>query len=1098
MYKTLITYTGVPGQLCPKNLKKRHLFIVVLLLLLTHISTAGFSQRITLNKKNASLDQVLKEIRNQSGFDIYYDSKVISKDKTVSVSFSNVDIHEALKRTFHGLDLTYEIQDKNITIKRVKPLPVNKVNQKLQDFVVRGKVLDESDQPLVGATVILKGTGRETKTNAQGLFSIDQVQEKSSLIITFVGYVTKEIQVDATADQMEIKLEASIERLRDVAINAGYYTVKPTEQTGNISRITAKDIENQPVTNVLSALNGRAPGVYVQTSNGLPGGQTTIQIRGKGSILAGTEPLYVIDGVPFDPVNASASGRMSSGSITGLISPLNTLNPADIESISILKDADATSIYGSRGSNGVVLISTKKGKPFEQQLTVSLQRGINKAASLPKILNLEQYLQIRREAYKNDGVEPSADPTSFSYAPELFAWDTTKTTNWGEYLLGHAADVTDLQLGLSGGNLKTTFNISGNYRSEGTIISENSQYKRGGLHANLQHTSADNKFMLMLSNTLSIDNSYMPNPQGGLSSALLLPPHFPLYDKIGNYNWTLYNNPLAAQQAIQKSNSVNLITNLMLRYQIINGLNVKVSGGYNRVSMDQVQIFPTASQYPGFANYSRFGNNHSQVFIVEPQMDYTNNIGQGKLSALLGATYQSREQKADEISVQNFSNQQLMESVGAAGNVEYLSNAQTNYKQVSVFARLNYIYQDKYIINTTIRRDGSSRFGPGNLFGTFGSIGLAWIFSGEKFISESLPWISQGKLRASFGWTGNDQIPDYAYLSTYTPSGMTYDGASTLVPYRVSNENYHWETTKKFEVAAELNFLNDRIKLNTSHYLNRSSDQLVNYTIPLMTGFSSYLANFPAVVQNSGWEFELSTDNIQRRNFTWSTTFNVTLPKNVLKRFDNIESSSYSQTLVVGEDITRVSGRIMSGIDPATGNPIYASRPGESTPYDFFTVGKTTPKYYGGLGNQLTYKRWSLEIFMQFAKQLQFGGLTSFPGGIYNDYAISANRWQKQGDVTNVPRASLFGDFFYAYSSAGSYEVPYLRVKNIALSFDVPTPKSFAAKGKHLKIYLQAQNLLTFWDNDLPLLDPETGGRGVFSNSMPPVKTIIAGLKLNL
>jgi len=401
-----------------------------------------------------------------------------------------------------------------------------------------------------------------------------------------------------------------------------------------------------------------------------------------------------------------------------------------------------------------------------------------------------------------------------------------------------------------------------------------------------------------------------------------------------------------------------------------------------------------------------------------------------------------------------------------------------------------------------MRRDGSSRFGPGNQFGNFGSIGAAWLFSNESFVKDNIPVLSFGKLRASYGLTGNDQITDYQYLSTYGSSSISnYQGIPALIPTRIANADFHWETTRKIEFAVELGFLKDRILFNINRYQDESNDQLVNYAIPRITGFANYEANLPAVVENTGWEFELNTKNIQNQTFSWTTSINLTLPKNVLKSFDNFSTSSYAQTLQLGYDITRISGYQFTGVNPATGIANYAPQPGSNStdPYEYFTIGKQTPNFYGGIGNTFTYKRWSLDVFGQFAKQMALGGLNYTPGGIQNNYAIVLNRWQKPGDITNMPKASTNSDFYYSYSTANYYDASYFRLKNISLSYSF-LPEGLKSIGiSQLRLYAEGQNLYTWWNKNSPILDPESGASMGTSGQidLPPMKTFLIGMQIS-
>jgi TonB-linked SusC/RagA family outer membrane protein len=1036
-------------------------------------------------------------------------STLNSKELTnaiVSINVKNKPLKDVLNELLAPFPLSFRVIDDKIVIShdgsKNKSLPAE--NKSLLVIPIKGKVTDEQGQPLPGATVKLKQSNNGVITDKDGNFAITNIPITGVLIISYVGYQTVEISYDSKQNEpLIIQLKADANSLNAVQV-IGYGTTTKRLNTGSVSTISAKEIEQQPVTNVLSALSGRMPGVFVQTTNGLPGGNINIQIRGTGSITAGNNPLYVIDGVPFNSIVGllNAQSILSTGAISGVISPFNSLNPDDIESISILKDADATSIYGSRGSNGVVLITTKKGKSGKTKVNISVNEGYTQATNIPKVLNLSQYLQIRHEAFVNDGITPSSDPNSYpNYAPDLTIWSQKQSTNWPKYFLGGTGQVNNEQATISGGNDATNFTVGSNFHSEKTYLPGNNLYDRGGIYANLQHTSENKKFYFQFSNSLTIDNNNLVDPAANIYQDILLPPNYPIYDQYGNYNWEAGGNPAAEITSISKTSTNNVISNILLRYTIIKDLAIKISAGYNEISVNQTQIHPSSSLYPGSTNYTDFGKNSNQSYIIEPQLTYDYRFKSSTLNLLAGGTYQNSNSLGQVIRANNYSSTALMGDLGSA-SYYYPSNNYTQYKYASVFGRVTYNLDDKYILNATVRRDGSSRFGPNEQFGNFGSIGAAWLWADENFIKSNMAFISFGKLRASYGVTGNDQIADYQYLSSYSSAYTIYQGIAALKPSRIANPDFHWETTKKLDVGLELGFLKNRILLNIDRYQNLSDDQLVSYAIPSITGFTSYEANLPAVVENSGWEFDLNTKNVQKDKFSWTTSFNFTVPKNKLKNFPGLSTSSYANTLAVGEDITRVYGYQFEGLDN-NGNALYATRNGtpsnspNSATDSYYTIGKKTPDFYGGIGNTLTYQNWSLEIFGQFVKQMAFGNLIYTPGAYgFNDYIIGLNRWTSTNSHTTIPKASNNGDFNYPQSSANYFNTSYFRVKNVAIFYSLPKNWLQKVKMDQARLFLQAQNILTFWNRNIPLLDPESGPTtGGLSNNLPPVKSFVLGIQ---
>ncbi|MBS1529019.1 MAG: SusC/RagA family TonB-linked outer membrane protein, partial [Bacteroidetes bacterium] len=734
-----------------------------------------------------------------------YNDQAVKNINTVTLKFTGKPLSFILQEIERQTPLAFRLQGNLIGVTRKQALPERMpVEHKIPiepvgRITVSGTVTSQNGQPLTGVTVMIKETGKMTVTDQKGNYIIG-ADSNNTLIFSFVGFSRREIPINGRTE-INIILSASNSPLDEVKVIA-YGTTTQRLNTGSITTVSAKDIAEQPVTNVLSALSGRVPGMFVQTTNGLPGGNISIAIRGKGSITAGTAPLYIIDGVPFATTIGgsftTSAGALASGSVNGAVSPLNSLNPDDIESITILKDADATAIYGSRGSNGVVLITTKKGHSGKTQFTINVNQGVEESADMPQMLNLQQYLQIRREAFANDGLTPSSDPTSATYAPDLTVWSNSKSTNWAKYLLGGTGHSTDAQANITGGNDNTSFMIGGNFHSESTYLPGDNLYQRGGIHFSLQHTSPNRKFYIQFSNSLTLDNNRLTNLTDDATD-LTLSPNYPIYDASGNYNW-FYANPFAEASAVSKANTMNTVDNVLAQYTILPELKVKISAGYSNITLDQTQIFPTEALYPGSINYTNFGNNGTRSFIAEPQITYDHRFKNSALNVLLGSTYQNTLAKGDEIQASNFSTESLMNNLGSAGSYTLL-NSYTQYKYVSVFGRVTYNLEEKYILNATVRRDGSSRFGPGNQSGNFGSIGAAWLFGEENLVKKALPFLSYGKLRGSYGVTGNDQIPDYQYLSTYGSSGYIYQGISGLKPNRIANSDFHWESTRKVDVG---------------------------------------------------------------------------------------------------------------------------------------------------------------------------------------------------------------------------------------------------------------------------------------------------------
>lgn len=1099
-------YLPISKQLC-RMMKLVVFFMTCCLVQVSALTSA----QVTIYVKNAPLRTVLEQISYQSGRDLIYVDQDLRMASPISLELRKAPLETALKRVFERQPLQYELSDGTIMIKRKKTNPISEGSSNKEPVAqqsIKGKVVNEKGEPLEGATIVAMGNNGnrssvQTKTDVDGNFELINISEGTTLEISYLGYKTATTQAQF---QIGIIVLNPITAEMDEVQIIGYGQTTKRFNTGSVSNISAKEIGQQPVTNVLSAMSGRMPGVFVQTTNGLPGGNINIQIRGTGSIAAGTQPLYIIDGVPFEGSAMSQGSILSTSNIAGVINPLNIINPNDIESITVLKDADATSIYGSRGSNGVVLITTKKGATGGTRISFGINQGYSKIGNFPNLLNLEQYLMLRKEAYANDNLLPSSDPNSSEYAPDLTLWSKTEDTDWSKRIFGNRANLTSSQLSISGSMGNTSFNISGNFRSEGTILNRDNKYKRGGVQSSISHLSHDNRFRLNLTTIFNTDRSFLSNPSNNSTSMFLLPPNYPSMNSDGSYNWYAGSNLDAEAQATSKAGNSNFLTNLSFGYRLPIGLELKISSGYNYRNLLQRQIFPSISVFPGEINYTNFGENSLSSFIIEPQMEFQKSYENSRLQVLMGGTYQNKSSNGLTIKASDFINELLMEDLASASTIDARTTSYIEYKYISAFGRVNYELNKKYVINATVRRDGSSRFGPSSRFGNFFSIGGAWIFSSENWMKGISHVINFGKLRGSYGLTGNDQISDYQYLSTYKSNGSnSYQNIPILKPARIFNGEFQWEVTKKFELAAELGLLQDRIRLQVNYYKNRSNNQLISYTLPSLTGFTSFQANLPAIVQNTGLEIELNTKLLQGSKLKWDLSANLTIPKNKLIDFKDLETSSYANTLRIGEDITRIYGYQFMNVDEETGLAQFTDAEGNisNEPYRYHTIGRRTPSFYGGIGNSFMYGNFQLNLFGQFSSQSAFGNLlfNQFGMSPMNSYEVLLDRWRTKGDISNIPKlSSMYRDDtnYFGQSNGNFFNTTYFRLKTIALSYSFPSEFVKKLGCRDLRISVEGQNMLTVWKKKLPLLDPESGGTSAEFPTIPPVKTFVLGINLSL
>ncbi|MBY8963162.1 SusC/RagA family TonB-linked outer membrane protein [Flavobacterium sp. D11R37] len=962
-------------------------------------------------------------------------------------------------------------------------------------------IVSDASGPLPNVTVNVKGTNIFTSTNEKGQFAIT-ASSTDVLVFSFIGFTTQEIPVGTQASINLVMAEDSTQ-LQEVTINAGYYSVKDKERTGSIARIKSADIALQPVSSPIAAMQGRMSGVNIIQSAGTPGSGFSIQVRGINSLRGtGNDPLYVINGVPYAS-QSLGSNEVSGGLFGGLSNPLSSINPADIESIEVLKDADATAIYGSRGANGVVLITTKKGKAGRTRFDVQSYTTVGKITNKLDLLNTGQYLAMRREAFENDGIS--------EYPEDAYdvngTWSQTRNTDWQKELIGGTANIYNAQLTVSGGSDLTQFLLSGTYRKETTVFPGDAHFNRGAAAVNITHRSEDDRFRLMFSANYSGDKNTLPGIDLTRQAYTLAPNAPALYDDAGNLNWEngTFENPLAQLNGNYINTTNTLVANTMLSFKLPAGFEAKTSLGFTDSQLSEVRSLPYTIYNPvsGFTSAMSemvVNDGKRRSWIIEPQLTWQKKWDLAELNVLAGTTFQNQEQEMLAIDAYGFPSNALMNSLSAATTLTILRDEQSDYRYNAFFGRINAVIKDRYIINLTGRRDGSSRFGTGNRFANFGAVGAAWIFSSEPFLEQTRSVLSFGKLRASYGVTGNDQIGDYQYLDTYQITPNVYDGVIGIQPTRLFNPKFGWETNKKFEAAMELGFFQDRIFLSASWFRNRSSNQLVGVPLPGTTGFPTLQANLDATVENTGFEFEWRSENFKSKDFSWITSLNLTIPRNKLLAFPDLETSTYKNRFMVGQSIFIQKLYHYTGIDQDTGLHTVEDVNGDgaiTAAEDLTSFIDFSPKYYGGIANQLTYKNWSLDFLFQFVKQKGAAMTNSFlvPGAFSNQMSQVQSHFPVDGNaaVAQLYTTGENADAVQAYnnfvlSDAMVQDASFVRLKSLSLSYTLP---SLWSPTTSARIYLQGQNLLTFTKYEGA--DPENNS----AYFLPPLRQFTLGAQIS-
>ncbi|WDF57408.1 SusC/RagA family TonB-linked outer membrane protein [Mucilaginibacter sp. KACC 22063] len=1069
--------------------------------------------KVTLSVQNVPLKTALRKLQDASGLSIFYPSNKVAPFQSVSLPAGTRSVADALNLLLENTGLDYQQDNGKVILfeKKANATPVS--NRFEQARRVNGFVTDDNHQPLPGVTVRVKNSQRtSTATDANGHFHLDLENGDNVLIFSFIGYKTQEIAVgDRTS--FEVTMQPVTGSLDEVQVIA-YGTTTRRYNTGSVSSITSKDLGKETVNNPLTALQGRLPGVQITQDNGLPGSGVRTSIRGAGTgtiSSAGFLPLYVIDGVPFTLFNGGvpATDNLNAYGVSGAnggVSPFSVIAPEDIERIDVLKDADATAIYGSRGANGVILITTKKGRAGRTTVNVNAYTGITQVNHYIPMMSTADYLAMRKAAYANANVTPTA-----TNAPDLVTWSQTDNTDWQKYFIGHTAHNSNVNASVSGGDAQNSFLFTSTYRKDGTVYGNDFDATTFSGRLNASHKSANGRFSIDASANYSYMGTVLPNTD--LSSLYNLPPNYPLYNANGSVNWTV-TSPLSYYLQTTKAQTTNLLTNLNFSYKILPGLVARANLGYTLTRLKQQQANPASAQNPAFSNIStlNYTDNDNNNYIIEPQLEYQKNIGKGKLQALVGTTFQQTKATGLSLTGTGYSNEALIYSLTAASTVTTSYNNNSTYKYTAAFGRLNYNWEDKYIVDGTFRRDGSSRFGANNRFGNFGAVGASWIFTQEDFMKQ-FDVLSFGKLRTSYGLTGNDQIPDYQYYSLYGVGGSNtaYNGTPSLFPTNIANPDLKWETTKKLDIAAELGFLHDRILLKVDYYRNRTSNPLNYVPVPSQTGTTSYLGNLNATLQNKGWEFELNTINVASKDFRWNTSLNLTIRRNKLLAFPNLATSSYANTFIIGQPTDIVLLYHYTGPDPKTGLPTFQDKNGDGAityANDRFVAPYGHP-FYGGITNSFSYKGFQFDITFQYNHRYGYKNGTLSTN--FNPYGYTftnqsteiLNRWTQPGSTGYFPVASVNGSPLYStlYSSDYNWgDASFVKLKTASMSYTLPKNWVNHLSMASASVYLQGQNLFT-WAKQKYTYDPETAVPGTGSSlgtgqfmALPQLRTIVLGI----
>ncbi|MDO6433026.1 SusC/RagA family TonB-linked outer membrane protein [Flavitalea sp. BT771] len=993
----------------------------------------------------------------------------------------------------------------------VKPATTAPQGEAGADSIITLHVFNDLREPLAGANVSLKGPGKVSRTSRDGVFILTNVVRGDSIEVTHIGRKTIDT-ILADAAVMQVVLRSYPRELGEIQV-IHYYKDFPRLSTGDIATMKAHEFEIQPVSNFLLMLSGWMPGLSVTQTSGVNGAGVKMVVRGPGSIANITDPLLLINGIPYAPNNISLS-NLPIGNAAGSLSPAVVINPADIESIKVLKDADATAIYGSRGANGVILVTTKKARKGEPAWNLQCSMGASQVTRVPALLNTEAYLRMRREALANDGIKED-----IVHAPDLIAWDTSRYTNYPRQLIGHTTPRVTADAWYAHAGTYTGLRAALHYLRETNVFPGRPSNTQGALTSSLEHCSKNGLLNVQVTSLLGLDHNrqYIGDP----SSLIMMAPNTPSpYDSTGHLQFEpggiAVTNPYAAMLETYEARTSNVLMNVRIQYDLSKSRrfwrhwSALVNGGANNVHVEENGIIPILAQDPAFqptgSSYAATTNYRS--WIIEPQLERKDTVGKLALNFLAGSSWQWLRNTISTLAATGFTNDALLGTLSAAGQTSDDKQV-TDYRYAAVFGRAHLNWDNTYIVNFTARRDGSSRFGPGRQFGNFGAIGVAWIFTNGKFFQEKLPWFSLGKLVGSYGVTGNDAIGDYRYRTAWAATNtVPYQGVTGFYPTTLANPNLAWEKVVKQEVGMEMGFWQERVFLKAAHFVNTCSNQLIPYSLPSQTGFVSEIRNSEAVLRVSGWELSLRADLIRTKKVQWTMGVNGSAPKTRLVAFPNLKLSAYASTLVIGQSLNVLKTYRLLGVDRQTGLYQFKDviRDGEINDSDRIVVGDWDPRWYGGAFSSLRIGHCRIDVHIEGRVQKGVSyeafiytnnppGMLG-PGMLTNQSTAVEDRWTHAGQsaayqqLTTSPgtaAGALLSN--YTASSAIMTDASFLRLKTLALSWQLADAWMRSVHCSGGRLFLQAQNLLTM--THYKGTDPETQGL-----VLPPLRTMEAGIQV--
>lgn len=1134
------SYESGSGR-CPipkKLLLVMKLTAFLVLLFTVQVTATVYSQnkKLSLNMQGNTIKEVLQQIEAQSEYRFIYENEKVNLDTKVSIRVTDEVVEKILKQLFEKDGVSYSITENNLILinpsgQQIKN-SVRESNGIQQQKMVSGKVTDSSGGSLPGVSVAVKGTTNGTITDSDGNFKLLNLPVNAFLQFSFVGMKTQEIKVGS---QTTIDIVLAVETVGiEEVVAVGYGTQRKKDLTGALSSIKAKDLVNVSSPSFTSSIQGKIPGVYVSQTSGAPGGSSSVRIRGVGT-TGGNEPLYVIDGFPIGGGAASIAG--SSDKVDGL----SIINPNDIESIQVLKDAASAAIYGARAANGVILITTKRGKEGNAKVALNASTGVQQLWKNPEFLNAEEFATLANELYKNSGMTPNpqwANPSSLG-----------KGTNWID-LVFRNAKMQNYDLSISGGTQKLKTSLSLGYLDQdGTMIE--TFYKRytGRVTADLKVNDKldfGGSLAFTVTQAKAQQNSVMN--YGIFNLAQEMYPTLGPNDVIGGssaYYTTQGDNPLLRAQSMDNQlKDSRVYGNAFGEYKIRNGLKFKTNLGIDSNNDTNTSWNPSASRGFYVNPQAVLGVTKTQGInlLIENTLSYSGIFQKHNISAVVGQTAQKNNYNWISVTARDFPNEQLQVVNSSTLALSRGAGSESDYALASYLGRVNYSYNDKYLLSASFRRDGSSNFGPNNKWGDFYAVSGGWNISAEEFMKK-FEFINSLKIRGSWGQLGNDAIGSFGYLSTIR-SGSSNDNyvfgagqdivtGSTIS--RPGNPDLKWETSEQINFGIDGSFFKDKLTLTADYYIKNTLDMLISLPVSVEAGFQSSPVVNGGKVQNKGFELVLGyKDDIGALHF--DINGNISTLSNVVKSLGvgrpisgptltfTSMSASYTE---VGQPIGYYRGYVVDGIyqsnsevnktfqpNAVAGDFKYrdVNKDGLLSDLDKVKLGKPWPDIMYGMNLNLSYKGFDLSVMLQGVTGNQIFNSNKFAvypikyfggTGVVNAVKNVLNRWTPGKGGNSVPGLK-YVDANGNYANLSSFYIEdgaYMRIRNIVLGYTIPSSAILKTNLlQSVRIYVSAQNLFTF--THYSGFDPEVGSTnpiraGIDDGVYPIPRTFMTGININ-